>query len=539
VAAACALVLAGVASADALVSQAPGTATPRATCSLAQKANRTQALTAFKRSMATKRKRFFRAHKNRKARARFVRAQQQTLARLTSAARCGVTQPQPTSTGAPTTTQPGQTSASTTRPGTTTSTTRSTTSTTTHSTSTTTTPTSSPGPATATVVKKGFREVSYPGLIEADYGVVLANTSSDHDAKSVQVTVSALDGGGATLSSDTTTLFAIPAGTTYAFGGEIIRPTGAGVPTVTIAVSVTIGQSVAKVAAPPPIANVRVEPGAPGGVDVVGEVANPGGAPLSTLARVTAVLFDGAGNAIGGNTSFLQADVPHGARIGFTVHIAAVAPGSVASAQVSIEPRYNSVLPTGPAVAVQKMGFSEAPIGSTREADYGVVLRNTSATLDGVDVEIIVDAVDANHVVVGTDGRLVLAIPAGATYYFGGSIVHSAARSATSLEVYMLTAVGAPAALPLPGSANVHMVSAGAGSQIAGELVNTAAHPLSSLARITGVVFDGAGNVIGGGAAYQPSTVAPGAHAAFTLPAKTVPFGAAASAQVSAEPEYN
>jgi hypothetical protein len=386
-------------------------------------------------------------------------------------------------------------------------------------------------------VKKGFSEASFGGLAEADYGVVLANTSSDHDAKNVQVTVTALDGGGATLSSDTITLLAIPAGTNYALGGEIIRPKG--VPTATIAVSVAIGQSVAKALALPPMANVRVEPSAGGGVDVVGEVANPATLPLHTFARVTAVVFDGGANAIGGNTAFLQADVPHGARIGFTVHVAAVSPGGVASAQVSIEPRYSAVPPTGPAIAVQKTGFSEAAKGSTREADYGVVLRNTSATLDGVDVEIIVNAVDANNVVVGTDGRLVLAIPAGATYYFGGSIVHSATRSATSLEVYLLTAVGAPAALSLPGSANVHVVQTGTGSQIAGELVNTATRPLSSLARITGVVFDGGGNVIGGGAVYQPSTVAPGAHAPFTIAAASVPFGAAASAQVSAEPEYN
>ena len=62
---------------------------------------------------------------------------------------------------------------------------------------------------------------------------------------------------------------------------------------------------------------------------------------------------------------------------------------------------------------------------------------------------------------------------------------------------------------------------------------------LSSLARITGVVFDAAGNVIGGGAAYPPATVAPGGHASFTIAALSVPFGGAASAQVSAEPEYN
>jgi hypothetical protein len=137
--------------------------------------------------------------------------------------------------------------------------------------------------------------------------------------------------------------------------------------------------------------------------------------------------------------------------------------------------------------------------------------------------------------VVGTDGRIVSAIPAGSTYYFGGAIQHSAARTATTLEIHVQSAVGAPASLVPPGSANVHPVSGG----IAGELVNTTARPLSNLSRITGVVFNAAGDVIGGGANYQPATVAPGAHAAFSISTPSVPLAGAASAQVSAEPEYN
>jgi hypothetical protein len=387
-------------------------------------------------------------------------------------------------------------------------------------------------------VKKGFSEKNFSSVTEADYGLVLVNTSSDHDAKSVQVSVNAVNASNAVIATDSILLVGIPAGGTYYVGGELVGAKGG--TTARLDVAVTVGQSAPKALAPPVPANVRVEPSAAGGVDVVGEVSNTAALPLSTFARVTAVVFDGAGNAIGGNSNFLPTDVPHADRIGFKVHVAAVAPGSAASALVSIEPRYVTVLPSGPPVAVSKSGFTEGAGASTREDDYGVVLRNTSATLDAVDVTVTVNAVDANNVVLGTEGRIFFAIPAGATYFFGGSISHSASRTATSLEVYVQVAVGAPPSLTLPGSANVGVVRTGVGgTQITGELVNTAARPLSSLARVTGVVFDGAGNVIGGGGAYQPSTVQPGQHAAFTINVPSVPFAAAASAQVSAEPKYN
>lgn len=540
----CALAVAGAAAAYAL---APHSAA--ATCTLAQKVKRKQTLVRFKASMAANRAAFFRRHKSRKARIRFVHAQQQTLARLARATRCTVAKPGTTATAAaptsssPTTTQPGSPTppTTTTRPRSTTSTTRSTSTSTSTTTTTvpptTTTPTSTPGPANVVVVKKGFSETTFPSVAEADYGVVLVNTSSDHDAKSIQVTVNAVNASDAVIATDSTLLLAIPAGGTYYVGGELVRPNGSA--TARLDVQVSVGQSTAKAVALPAPANVRIEPATPGGVDVVGEVSNAAASPLHTFARVTAVVFDGAGNPIGGNSNILLTDVPHGSRIGFKVHVAAVAPASAVSAVVSIEPRYVPVLPSGPPVAVVKTGFTEAAGASTREDDYGVVLHNTSAALDGIDVTITVNAVDAGNVVVGTEGRIVSAIPAGGTYYFGGAILHFASRTATTLEVYVQVAVGAPPSLVLPGSANVHVVPAGAGSQIAGELVNTAGRPLSSLARVTGVVFDGSGNVIGGGGAYQPSTIQPGQHAAFTINAPSVPSAAAASAQVSAEPKYN
>ncbi len=367
--------------------------------------------------------------------------------------------------------------------------------------------------------------------------MILANTSSDHDAKSVQVTVNRSNGSNAVINTDTTVLLAIPAGTTYYLGGELVGPKG--VTTAGIDVQVSVGQSVAKALSLPPPANVRIEASTPSGVDIVGEVSNAAAAPLNTFARVTAVVFDGAGNPIGGNSTYLPTDVPHGNRIGFKVHVGAVAPGNVASAAVSIEPRYQPVLPSGPPVSVVKSGFSDAAGGSTRETDYGVVLHNTSTTLDAVDVTVTVNAVDASNVVVGTEGRIVSAIPAGATYYFGGSIIHSASRATASLEVYTQVAVGGTPSLALPGNANVHVVAAGAGSQIAGDLVNTAGKTLSSAARVSGVVFDGAGNVIGGGGVFQPANVPPGQHAAFTITMPSVPSAGAASAQVSAEPKYN
>jgi hypothetical protein len=92
---ACAVAVATVVGIAATPALSPGTASSTAVCSAAQKAKATKALKAFTRTMAAKRRAYFRTHRAAKARAAFVKKQTATLKRLRAAARCGVRQQPP------------------------------------------------------------------------------------------------------------------------------------------------------------------------------------------------------------------------------------------------------------------------------------------------------------------------------------------------------------------------------------------------------------------------------------------------------------
>jgi hypothetical protein len=273
-----------------------------------------------------------------------------------------------------------------------------------------------------------------------------------------------------------------------------------------------------------------------GGVVVLGEVENTGATPLSPLARITAVLYDAHGTVVGGGYGYPVADVPPGARIGFTVFAPVVPAAGPLSAQVSIEPEYDAASPASSLLTVLQQGFSEAASSTTRELDYGVVLRNLSPDRDLKDLHVTVNAVDAQNVVIGSESTSLTRIAAGSTYYFGGWLFHSLSQATTALEVFVDARASAPrtAVQPVPGTVRLEPVRGGV--RVLGDLTNVASTPLSALSAITAVIFDADGKVVGGGLALPDDDVAPGAKAGFQVYALSVPAARAASARVSVEP---
>ena len=531
--------IAGFATALAVPSSTP--AATHATCTKAGKLRRQRAVSSYKKAMPAARKRYFKHHERPRLRARFVTGQRARLRRLTKAAACTVPKKpassSTTSTRPPVTTvaSPPATEATST---TTTTTTAPAPTTTSSATTTTTTTVPAPPPATVVVVSTGFSQQSSSANTDVDYGIVLRNTSPDRDARNVQVTVNAVGAQNVVLDTNTSTVLTIPAGSTYYFGGRSFY-SGSAVTTRLDAVA-QVGESVAKESTLPAPANVRLEPSSLGGVEVLGEVKNTAATPLSSFARITAVLFDSQGRVVGGGSGSLESDVPPGARIGFRLFATSVPPAGAASAQVSIEPEYDPASPASALVTVPKHGFSEALSSSTRELDYGVVLRNVSPDRDVKGVHVTVSAIDAQNVVIRSESTRLEAIAADSTYYYGGWLFHSASQTTTALEVFVQADGSAAKAVVQPVPANVRVQPVpGGGVQVIGDVTNAASAPLSSLAAITAVVFDAGGNVIGGGLAFPVSDVPPGARAGFTAYAFSVPAGQAASAQVSVEPAYH
>jgi len=390
-------------------------------------------------------------------------------------------------------------------------------------------------PATVAVVSTGFSQESSAATTEVNYGVVLGNTSVS-GARNVVVTVRARDAKNAVLDTDEATIDTIPAGATYYAGGRLSYPGGTA--TASIEAFVEVRQSVASARTLPSAANVRVEPSTLGGVVVLGEVKNTEATPLSPLARITAVLFDAHGKVVGGGYGYPPSDVPPGARVGLAVFAPSVAPAAVASAQVSIEPEYDPAAPASSLVTVLKQGFSEAPSSTTRELDYGVVLRNLSPDRDVTGLHVTVNAVDAQNVIIRSESTSLTRIAADSTYYFGGWLFHSLSQTTTGMEVFVHAGGSAPKAVVQPVSGNVRLEPVMGGVRVLGDITNVASTRLSALSAITAVIFDGSGNVVGGGLALPDDDVAPGAKAGFQVYAMSVPAARATSAQVSVEPNY-
>lgn len=178
------------------------------------------------------------------------------------------------------------------------------------------------------------------------YGLMLRNTSSSEDAKSVYVLVNMVDATGQLLGSESRTVALIGSAATFAYGDSLQLRTQIGV--ARLEITVRVGAHEPKLAHPSPtFTNVHPVPAPydPGWVaEVDGEVVNA--VPTLTLAnaQLSIVVFDPAGNVIGGGTGATSAAVPSGSRFVFAAQsgFAALPIDKAATAIVSAEPTYTN-----------------------------------------------------------------------------------------------------------------------------------------------------------------------------------------------------
>jgi hypothetical protein len=201
-------------------------------------------------------------------------------------------------------------------------------------------------PADVTVAKSGLTQVLNPYGSETDvsYGLILVNHSQDEDATDVEIDINLLDAAGNAVASERGYLAAIPAGGTFYYGDW-----HSGYPETAItalAATIRIGQSKPRAISAPAISNVRITTDpydypVEGGTDLEGDVINQGTSDLSSLALITAVFFDAAGNVIGGASTFPPFGLPPGAQAAFEMD-SPVQASAVASTGVSAEPEYDA-----------------------------------------------------------------------------------------------------------------------------------------------------------------------------------------------------
>lgn len=196
--------------------------------------------------------------------------------------------------------------------------------------------------------------------------------------------------------------------------------------------------------------------------------------------------------------------------------------------------------PAAPAkVVLEKSGFSQRMRFTTREVSYGLVLANPSPEKDALDVVVLVNFVDATNRVVKTESVTVPAVRAESQYFLGGSTTIPDATPVSSLEV--VTRIGSQTlkSVRTPALADVLVQASlwdpGYVGAVVGQILND--HPTDMLtnAQISVVLFDPAGNVIGGGLGYGGASLMPGVRAYFQASngVGSIPFDRAAAASVS------
>jgi hypothetical protein len=193
-------------------------------------------------------------------------------------------------------------------------------------------------PAHIAVIKDGYSIRQQQFASRLSYGVVLQNTSPNQDAVQVGALVNFVGPDNKLVGSASTQISGIPAGQQFALGGDLFFP-GAVPPIARLEVVVQIAKRQQHALRMAPIANIYLEPSVfepawLGAVD--GEVSNPDASLLLENTSLSTVVFDAAGNVIGGGTGFAFASLPPGSREFFKITLGNDIPAAqAASAMVS------------------------------------------------------------------------------------------------------------------------------------------------------------------------------------------------------------
>ena len=258
--------------------------------------------------------------------------------------------------------------------------------------------------------------------------------------------------------------------------------------------------------------------------------------------------------ADGSHQSGLTAVRPSGEHASWTWSLASTAPVGPARASVTCG-RAGSVVRTFTVVGgtvehskltVVKQGFAQRPDsydgGST--ISYGVVLDNPSTSSDAQNVTVLVNFVDGNDHVVQTATTQVSAVAAGSTYNLGGSASLQSQTPVTKLEVVVQTQSFAAHSLHIPAAQNLQIVPSRFEpnwvGEVDGEIVNDDPAKVLTSAQLSIVLFDAAGQVVGGGVGLLYASLPPGTRSFFTASSgfSSVPWDRASVAAISVVPSY-
>ena len=192
-----------------------------------------------------------------------------------------------------------------------------------------------------------------------------------------------------------------------------------------------------------------------------------------------------------------------------------------------------------------KSGFSIRPnsFGSGTRLSYGLILHNESAVRDALSINVQVNFVMADDHLLGTDNQHVDGIAAGSDWALGNSVSFPGAAPIVRLEIVILVGSFVTQSIHIPTLANIHLVPQNFDPKwvgtIEGELQNTDPSMTLRSATLSAVIFDSAGDILGGGGGMAFQALPPGARVTLQMSGfDVIPFEKAASTMISITPSW-
>jgi hypothetical protein len=164
-------------------------------------------------------------------------------------------------------------------------------------------------------------------------------------------------------------------------------------------------------------------------------------------------------------------------------------------------------------VVVIKSGVVQEGNGSGY-AEFGLVLRNRSATRDAIDVTVDVDANDARGNSLTDAYTTITLIPAGTNFVISGPLIWRGSPPLAGIDAEVRVGQTAPKGRRLPPVKHVSVTHDG---NITGSLTNPYKKPLPESATVYGVVLDSGGRIVAAGADVADAAVRRGATVPFHI----------------------
>ena len=197
-----------------------------------------------------------------------------------------------------------------------------------------------------------------------------------------------------------------------------------------------------------------------------------------------------------------------------------------------------------PKIVVADQGFSVRARTTGSEASFGLMLRNTSPNADALNVYVLVNFVMADGQAIGTKTETIDAIPAGTTFAYGGSLPFPGAAPVTRLEVVVKVGARQRRSIHQPLVRSIGIVPGRSDAawvgEVNGEIVNDHLSLNVSRTKLSTVVFDAGGAIVGGGSGYATALLPPGTRQVFVITSgvEAIPWARAARAAVSTFATY-